>query len=81
MQKLTDTAKTQASQNNLASTTQMVEAMRMFGAQGVTLTNAEAGLNANAAGASSLSASLATDDQTRGKSPLDTNGSGLFLHK
>jgi hypothetical protein len=81
VQKLTDTAKTQASQNNLASTTQMVEAMRMFGTQGATLANAEAGLNANAAGASSLSASLATDDQTRGQSPLDTNRSGLFVSK
>jgi hypothetical protein len=81
VQKLTDTTKTQASQNNLASTTQMVEAMRMFGAQGTTLVNAEAGLNANAAGASSLSASLATDDKTRGKSPLDTNGNGLFVSK
>ena len=82
VQKLTDTTQTAANQNNnLVSTTQMVEAMRMFGAQGLTLTNAEAGLNANAAGASSLSASLATDDQTRGKSPLDTNGSGLFVSK
>jgi hypothetical protein len=81
VQKLTDTAKTQASQNNLASTTQMVEAMRMFGTQGATLANAEAGLKANAAVSSSLSASLATDDQIRGKSPLDTNGSGLFVSK
>jgi len=82
-QKLTDTAKTQASQNNLASTTQMVEAMRMFGAQSSTLANADVGLNANAAGAraSSLSASLATDDKTRGKSPLDANASGLFVSK
>jgi hypothetical protein len=81
VQKLTDTAKTDTSQNNnLASTTQMVEAMRMFGAQGATIANAEAGLNANPAAARSLSASLATDDQTRGKSPLDTtNGSGLFM--
>ena len=82
VQKLTDTTQTAAKQNNnLVSTTQMVEAMRMFGAQGSTLANAEAGLNANAAASSSLSASFATDDQTRGKSPLDTNGSGLFVSK
>ncbi len=82
VQKLTETTQTAAKQNNnLASTTQMVEAMRMFGAQGATLANAEAGLNANPAAARSLSAILATDDQTRGKSPLDTNGNGLFVSK
>jgi len=82
VQKLTDTTQTAANQNNnLVSTTHMVEAMRMFGAQGATLANAEAGLNANAAAARSLSASLATDDPTRGKSPLDTNGNGLFVSK
>jgi hypothetical protein len=80
-QLLTDTAKTQASQNNLATTTQMVEAMRLFGAQGSTLANAEVSLNANAAEASNLSASLASDDKSRGKSPLDSNGSGLFVSK
>jgi len=65
----------------LASTVQMVEAMRAFAAQDAGVRIAAIGLNTAVATASSLAVAVAGDEKVKTKNSTDTNVSGLFLNK
>jgi len=65
----------------LASTVQMVEAMRAFAAQDAGVRIAAIGLNTTVATASSLAVAVAGDDKVKTKNSTDATVSGLFLNK
>ena len=68
-----------ATGGQLASTVQMVEAMRAFAAQDAGVRIAAIGLNRTVATASSLAVAVAGDEQVKTKNSTDTNVSGLFF--
>jgi hypothetical protein len=65
----------------LASTAQMVEAMRAFAVQDAGVRIAAIGLNTDIASASHLSATLVSDEKVKLKNATDANVSGLFFTK
>jgi hypothetical protein len=65
----------------LASTVQMVEAMRAFAAQDAGVRIAAIGLNTTVATASSLAVAVVGDEKVKTKNSTDAAVSGLFLNK